>query len=253
MIISVLFSKRTEGLLVRYGIYSGWFATPEARTYKVYGSDFMRSVDCYYLWEYCIKKYSHPATTLIIDQKSPLKPEFGEEVTHVEMVQNFGHAVGNRNTYCGMVRTIFMGLMHAFCNDLDYAIYVEQGCLLYGHNIIENIVADNSSSGIIIPSGRGTPQPVQTSFFCIRRDYIIEFLREYTKIPLPDNRMSPEKKIHAICQRLPSAIVDLGVGRARPINFSADRFFVKHCTELELKAFCNLVGYDLERRPEAVV
>lgn len=106
---------------------------------------------------------------------------------------------------------------------------------------------EHPDADVIIPSGDGTPQPIQMGFFIVRRRAIPAFIKGYTDLQsrFPDNIMSPEKKIANVCKELVSAIIPLGFGRARPIIFSSSHFFVKHMNENELRSFAAKVAFDL--------
>jgi hypothetical protein len=229
---------------MNYGIFTGWYADHQARPYPSYGDEFVRSVDCYYLWQHCVSRYTRPESTLVINSNSPLVPRWDEAARVLDLDQNFGHAVKNQNHLSGVSRTWLLGLLYAFANNYDYGVCVEQGCLLYGDGFIETFLEAGAGAELIIPTGTGTPRPVQTSLFAVSRRAIPEFVFRYSSFGQGDNALSPERKMARVASKMSSAIVPTGPGRARPVDFTAPHFFMKHGSREEIRTFANLVRYD---------
>ncbi|WP_338663235.1 hypothetical protein VQH23_24255 [Pararoseomonas sp. SCSIO 73927] len=232
---------------MKYDIISGWYSDGAVRPYKVNGDDFVRSVECFYLWEWCIRRYTSPDQIYIVDSASPIVPELPvkSNMNWVRFSRNFGHAIKSKDTLSGWSRALLSGLLYSYCNGSDYAVLIEQGSLFYGPQIIENEIARHPDAGVIAPAGYGTPQPLQTGIMIFRTSIVPEFIARYAAIPQPDggpNGISPEKKVHSAATGMNLALSDLRFGRSRPMNFDRDEMFVRHATATELQAFLQKVG-----------
>ncbi len=165
----------------------------------------------------------------------------------MRLEQNFGHParLPPGVQYCGASREVLLGLIYCYVNDFDYAVHVEQGSLLKGERFIERIIEANPDADLIVPSGERTPQPTGYGFFIVSRRGIPGFIKSYTDFPQTDAKLSVERKLLAVTETMPSAVINLKYGRQRPIDFQTSHFFVKHMVLRELEAFCEVVGYDL--------
>jgi hypothetical protein len=233
-------------MTITYGIYSGWYCDHAPRPYKTFGDEFMRSLDCFRLWKHCVDAYTNPARIFITDSASPVRipPNWlDERFEYVRLVKNFGHAAVAETPLSGWARAMLLGLTYCFANGFDYAVCVEQGTLLKGDGIIERLIAQHPKADLIIPSGKGTPQPVQTGIFIVRSSAVPEVAAQYCSIRANDREFSPERKLADVARRLEASVVDLGFGRTRPIDFDRDHFFVKHLSSEELAQFRESIGY----------
>ncbi|ONG47343.1 hypothetical protein BKE38_23755 [Pseudoroseomonas deserti] len=236
---------------MKYDIISGWYCDTEPKSYRVFGDDYVRSVGCFYLWEWCVRTFTSPDQIYILESGSPLLPSLpqGTNINWVKLSQNFGHAVGCQHHHSGWSRALLSGLMYAYCNGSDHAVLVEQGSLFYGQNIIEQQIARYPDAGIIAPSGKGTPQPLQTGILIFRTAIVPDFIQRYTSLAEPDATLSPEKKVARVGAELGLTISDLRFGRSRPLDFSHEHFFLRHATREQLEAFVSHLG--LAEVPEA--
>lgn len=231
-----------------YSIVTGWYADHQARNYRALGDDFVRSVECFDIWYHCIRSFTSPSNILIVDSASPLRPSMPDDprISWVNLKRNYGHAVQGRSTLCGWSRALLLGLSYGFNNGDLYTVLVEQGTLFYGKDIIERQIAAHPDADIIAPSGSGTPQPLQTGILIFRSAIIPKFVENYTRISASDEALSPEKKVALAGNGMKIAFSNLPYGRRRPIDFSADHFFLRHCDLAELQAFTTRLGFGKE-------
>ncbi|WP_159998178.1 hypothetical protein [Roseomonas sp. 18066] len=234
-----------------YDIISGWYCDAAPKPYRVFGDDYVRSVGCFYLWEWCLRKFTAPDQIYILESASPVLPSLPRRsnINWTRLSRNFGHAVGCPHHYSGWSRALLSGLMLAYCNGHDHVVLVEQGSLLYGEDIIERQIAQYPEAKIIAPSGRGTPQPLQTGMLIFRTAIVPDFIQRYTAIAEPDALLSPEKKLARVGREIGLALSELPFGRRRPLDFAQETFFLRHATTGELQAFAELLG--LEKVPDA--
>ncbi|MGV1789653.1 hypothetical protein [Rhizobium sp. A37_96] len=234
-----------------YSIVTGWYADNRARDYKAYGDDFVRSAECFDIWYHCIRAFTSPSNILVIDSASPLRPRMPEDprISWVNLKRNYGHAVQGHSALCGWSRALLLGLSYGFANGDLYTVLVEQGTLFYGKDIIERQIAAHPDADIIAPNGAGTPQPLQTGILIFRSAMIPKFVENYTRVAASDDALSPEKKVALAGNGMKIAFSDLPFGRRRPIDVSADHFFLRHCNLAELHAFTTRLGFGKELLP----
>lgn len=231
-----------------YSIISGWYADHQARDYPTKGDDFVRSASCFPIWYNCISRFTAPTNILIIDSASPVQPPLPADprISYIALQKNFGHAAQGRSFLSGWSRALLCGLMYGYANGDLYTVLVEQGTLFYGNDIIERQIARYPTADVIAPSGAGTPQPLQTGILIFRTSIIPQFVRNYTQITVPDQVISPEKKVAIAAEGLRLQLSDLPFGRVRPIDFSASHFFLRHCNMAELRSFTEKLGFGRE-------
>jgi hypothetical protein len=119
-------------------------------------------------------------------------------------------------------------------------------------------------------SGEDTPQPLQQSFFIVRRDGMRRFLAGLHLIAKPDKIIAPEWKfmlaslgahgalIEWLCgnevrrsrlhrvlghlmQRMGYDLLPIGWGRSRPLDPSARHFYFQHGTQEEIHQYLRLL------------
>ncbi len=211
----------------------------------------MRSAECSKLWWHCVNRFTRAAHVFITDSNSPVPmfrpPIMQYPVEYNRLVKNFGHPAQEDSVFSGCARSTMLGLLFCYVNDFDHAVLLEQGCLIYGENFFERLIQEYPDADVIIPDGARTPQPIQMGLFIVKRPAIPAFIKGYHDLltKFTDREMSPEKKIAEICKGLNTATINLGAGRARPVNFSATHFFVKHLSTADLKQFADKVNYAL--------
>ena len=267
---------------MKYILASGWWSCEahEDTRQLTYGSDFIRSEHFHSLWRKSINKFCSPEEIIIVDSASPVKPDINDDIKWLELSENFGHATNHTGKYSGYSRAIFVSMVYAYFNDYDYWVYIEQDCLVYGQDIIENIIKDNHNKKIIYGNGQGTSQPIQQSFMIFHKDALLSFIRRYCRFNATDLELSPEKKFYfaanAITCYLPSQIlkyiytgsknkyiayskniikkfistmdqfgtISYGYGRDKPVDFACDFFYVQHLSDDEIEQVeRNLANY----------
>lgn len=264
-----------DGATPRYVIGSGWWSTEEEAASvnpkrKDLGDDFIRSPQFFDLWRESIERFTSPERVIVVDSNAPLKPsaDAREGVEWVSLPFNAKHATDHLGRWSGWMRSVLVSASYALATECDYFVYVEQDCLLHGENIVEDCVRA-SRTGISFGSGEGTPQPIQQSFFAVRRDRLLSFVTNLHRLVPNDRDLSPEWKfVCASCAPLVWAankgllrtrrrreralnyamdrhfdFLPVGTGRTRPIPFDQAQFYFQHGTRDEVAVYSNLVGY----------
>ena len=265
-----------------YLIGSGWWCSdadersvnPER---KLLGDDGIRAGDFFRVWRESIRRCTSPAAIVVIDSRSPVKPDSAlrAEVVWVELPFNAKHSTKHVGQWSGWMRSVLLSGHYAVISDADYFVYVEQDCLLQGKGIIEHCIA-HMSADLMFGSGKGTPQPVQQSFFIVRRRVLARFLDNLVALRATDRNLSPEWKfVYAswwpfvvasnlgllkyaplrllalrIAQRFFYDHLPIGAGRARPLPTDAPYLYFQHGTSEELAAYVAGSGTELVA-PEA--
>ncbi len=234
-----------------YSIVTGWYADDKARDYRVLGDDFVRSVECFDIWYHCVRSFTSPSNILVIDSASPLRPKMPDDprISWVSLKRNYGHAVQGHSTLSGWSRALLLGLGYGFANGDLYTVLVEQGTLFHGKDIIERQIEAHPEADIIAPNGSGTPQPLQTGILIFRSAIIPKFIGNYTRVAAADDALSPEKKVALAADGMKIAFSSLPFGRRRPLDLSADHFFLRHGTLAELHAFTTRLGFGKDLLP----
>jgi hypothetical protein len=148
-------------------------------------------------------------------------------------------------------------------------VYVEQDVLLFGSGIIEHCIS-RMRKPLMFGSGEGTPQPLQQSFFIVRRDGMRRFLAGLHLIAKPDKIIAPEWKfmlaslgahgalIEWLCgnevrrsrlyrmlghlmQRMGYDLLPIGYGRSRPLDPGARHFYFQHGSQEEIREYLRLL------------
>jgi len=252
-----------------YIICSGWWCgenDSSNNTRVLVGDDSIRGKEFHNLWYQSITNFTNPQKIFIVDSNSPILPELNKEDKRIEFVSlplNAGHSTKHKGKYSGWLRSVLMGLEYAYLSDTDYFVYVEQDALLYGENIIEECIS-KMTKPYMFGNGKGTKQPLQQSFFIIRRDGMAKFLSRIQSIKANDSKFSPEMKfayattlfwrlfpdlffntrgtwrlvkLYVNCNFIP-----FGYGRSRPMNFSDSKFYFQHGSKEELNTYLSLIN-----------
>jgi hypothetical protein len=199
-----------------------------------------RQVDFFNLWYKSISNFTNPSKIILIDSNSPIKPNLNgkENVNLYSLSKNYGAAVDgtSKGVLSGWDRSILLSASIAFLDDCDYFVYVEQDCILWGKNIIEDIIEGIGDKKIVLGSGLGTPQPIQQSLVIIKKDFIPTFLHLEMSSSNEELKISPENRYY---NKFKDSIklLDIGYGRKRPINFNDDQFYAQHLNTNELNYF----------------
>ena len=239
----------------RYMIGSGWWCSGEDAALSHHKGDAkIRTADFHRLWYEQICNNTNPSRILIVDSASPVLPSLNENDERVHLhrlATNPGHATNCSTQFCGWTAAVLCGLQDFIHTDNDYFVYVEQDVLLHGKGIIEYAIS-KMTSPFMFGDAKGIPQPLQQSFFIIRKDGAAQFLSKLLGMPESDKELSPERKFHYACQSglLSSSalrwvgrkirkydFLPFGYGRKRPIDFDAPYYYFQHGTSEELSVF----------------
>jgi hypothetical protein len=255
-----------------YVIASGWWCCSDDRLIntdrKRLGDDLIRSREFFEVWLESVKSTTSPKAIVVVDSCSPVKPEamLIAQVEWLSLPFNAGHATSTVGRWSGWSRAFVVAATYAWMADVEYFVYVEQDCLLLGSNIVEHCL-DRMTRDVMVGNASGTPQPLQQSFFIIRRKALAGFIRNFTSIGASDREMTPEWKfaiscndhLSCICRISPYLAIKtykilrrfgfkffdtlpfLG-GRQRPINFSNPFVYFQHGTKDELYKYFSLVS-----------
>jgi GT2 family glycosyltransferase len=257
---------------MKYIIGSGWWCSEnkENDRDKLYGDDSIRSVDFHYHWLSSIEKNTSPDKICIIDSNSPIKPKISsDKIIYIELNENGGHSTKHVGKYSGWMRSVLHSMSYAQNSNCEYYIYVEQDVLLHGKGIIEYCIK-NMKKPYMFGKCNLFHNPLQQSFFIIKKDSIDSFLSKIYSINYTDNQISPEKKFAISSSRffnlLPKFIfvspknklfkkmtwrvqnlickaignyqyLPIGYGRDKPINFEDDYYYFQHATKDEIHEY----------------
>lgn len=248
-----------------YIIGSGWWCSEndgesDSVNRKLLGDNTIRSKEFHNLWYESVCNNSCPEKIIIIDSNSPIKPELNTVDQRLELISlpvNSGHSTSCKGQFCGWTKSVLLGLQYAILSEVDYFVYVEQDVLLHGQNIIEHCIG-NMTKPFMFGSGKGTPQPLQQSFFIIKISHAALFINNMHRINKSDKDMSPEikfslatsksnvmlgylsnilsNKLLKQCLKVAKGydVLPVGYGRTRPINFSDEFFYFQHGSKSEL-------------------
>lgn len=245
-----------------YIIGSGWWCGNDTRE-NLFGDDEIRSLDFHEKWYQSIIDNTNPDKIVIVDSASPVKPKLNKNDDRLEFLSlnnNAGHSTNLRDgfRFCGWTASVLLTLQYTELCDTDYFVYVEQDVLLKGNGIIENVIKhmEDNNLDYIFGSPGSTSQPLQQSFFIIKKAFIPYFIRNIKKIPFDDSIIGPEYKfaiaVSGLSKIIPSFLfmnryfrflyrklikvnyMNIGYGRQRPINFEDDFFYFQHATREEL-------------------
>lgn len=262
-----------------YVIGSGWWCTdnPQPVAGRPYaGSDVIRSAEFHHLWSAVIDAWTAPSSVVLIDSASPTRPPIiNPGYQTVRLSHNPGHATVHTGHYCGWTASVLHSLEYALSADADYMVYVEQDVLLFGDRIIEHCIK-RMRKPLMFGSGVGTPQPLQQSFFIVRKDGMRRFLAGLHAIDSPDKIISPEWKfllsslgahgraVEWLCSSpkrrarlfrvfgslMQTAGYDslpIGYGRTRPLGLNDPYFYFQHGSLDELRHYAALLPSSIRR------
>ncbi|WP_157922174.1 hypothetical protein, partial [Escherichia coli] len=252
---------------MKYIVGSGWWCN-EKEDYreKCYGDNSIRGKEFHQKWYESLLLNTSPAEIYIVDSDSPIKPNFDKRIKFVSLNENGGHSTNLTGKYSGWMRSVIHSMSYAQCCDCDYYIYVEQDVLLKGKGIVEYCIS-KMTKPFMFGLCHDHHNPLQQSFFIIKKDYIDIFLSRLYLIKYNDFDISPEKKFalatspffHLIPQilfvrpksklmlrlfwRIQNTLakilgsydyLPIGYGRDRPINLSDKYYYFQHGTMEEI-------------------
>jgi hypothetical protein len=254
---------------IDYMIGSGWWCTentPRVPGRPYHGSDVIRSAEFHHLWSAVLDELTSPKLVLLVDSASPSPaPITNRTYRTITLPRNPGHSSVHTGHYCGWTASVLYSLEYALSADIDYLVYVEQDVLLHGPGIIEHCI-EHMRKPLMFGSGAGTPQPLQQSFFIVRRDGMRAFLAGLHAIDQPDRVIVPEWKfllaslgvsgrlaewvcsgeqrrarvfrlLGGLMQSIGFDVLPVGYGRARPIDIRAPYFYFQHGSLAEVQQY----------------
>lgn len=257
-----------------YVIGTGWYCGPLDKNNserKILGDSIIRGSEFHHIWFETLMHYTKAKRIIMVDSASETKPplcEKGKKIVELISLEiNPGHATKHRGAYSGWMASVILGIEYAMMSDFDYFVYVEQDLLLKGEGIIEDCIM-SMKTPYLFGSGDGTPQPLQQSFFIIRKDGYKSFLSRVHQILSDDGAVSPEWKFYfaannpslispillrhggKIYKKIASLLVKLmgsfmrgydilpyGFGRSRPLDFSQNKYYFQHGAVDELQKY----------------
>jgi hypothetical protein len=229
---------------MKYLIGTGWWCDETGihthTKHQPYVDKETRQQSFFDLWYKSVMSFTKPSKIVVIDSNSPVKPNLSEKknVILYSLDNNYGAALDGttERILSGWDRSILLSATVAFFEDCDYFVYVEQDCLLWGENIIENIIDSMGDKKIALGNGGGTPQPLQQSLVIIRKDYIPFFTNLEMTSSQEELSFSPESRYF---NKFKDDIkfFDIDFGRKRPIDFNKNHFYAQHLNKEELKTF----------------
>jgi hypothetical protein len=250
-------------------IGTGWWcadAEPPAPGRRYMGSDVIRSAEFHHLWSAAVDHYTHAESVFIVDSASQQKPPITNPAYRMmSLPRNPGHAQVHSGHYSGWTASVIHSLEYALSSDVDYFVYIEQDALVHGEGIIEHCI-EKMRRPLMFGSGQGTPQPLQQSFFIVRKDAMRPFLAGLHAIRLKDNTLCPEWKFvlaslglsgrpfefllssercrsvlyrwfGSLMQSIGFDLLPVGFGRSRPIDFDAAYFYFQHGDLAEVREY----------------
>ncbi|MEG3765200.1 hypothetical protein [Alteromonas sp. 14N.309.X.WAT.G.H12] len=259
----------------KYIIGTGWWCTQnDTRLDKfLNGEDFIRSAEFHSLWAESIVKNTSPTSVVVIDSASPIKAKWDCTLLPYQIIslnKNAGHATNLKNDlFCGWTSSVLLSAEYASLCDCDYYVYVEQDALLHGEGIIEHCISTMGDAAYLFGRSDNNVQPLQQSFFIIRKDALNKFICRLRSIKYSDKDISPEVKFAVatspllfslphilyvqksslmgkVKRRIVTKLLKLfgkysylpvGYGRSRPIDFDDDYFYFQHGSAEELEKY----------------
>ena len=261
----------------KYIIGTGWWCNESGVALDkdnrlAYGDDEIRGSLFQEKWIKSITENCQPEKIIIVDSGSPTPPPSTNfsDVEYVKLNENAGHSSNHTGDLCGWSRGMIMSAMYALNCDCQYYVYVEQDVLLKGNGIIEHAIS-KMNKPYMFGSNKGKNQPLQQSFFIIKRTHLSKFISNFLSLNYRDDEIPAEVKfalssspLYKIIPKwlfkgiLPGTIigrvtyrlqmmaakqianfdpVPFGSGRDRPINFSDDFLYFQHASKDELNEY----------------
>jgi hypothetical protein len=260
-----------------YIIGSGWWCNEsgvelDKDNRLAYGDDEIRGSLFQEKWIKSITDNCNPDKIIIVDSNSPTPPpnlDFGN-VEYVKLNENAGHGSNHTGELCGWSRGMIMSAMYALNCNCEYYVYVEQDVLLKGQGIIEHAIS-TMKKPYMFGANKERNQPLQQSFFIIKRSYLSKFISRFLMLNYRDDEIPAEVKF-ALCSSpfyriipkflfkiiVPGTLIGrityrlqmiaarwiayfdptpFGAGRDRPLNFSDKHLYFQHGSKDELNEY----------------
>lgn len=243
-----------------YMIASGWWCSGDSAVLDHHrGDSRIRDVEFHHNWYQLIDRFTSPSRILIVDSASPVPPPVAKNDPRIHvhtLAKNPGHATVCEDQFCGWTAAVLVGLQDCLHSDNEYFVYIEQDVLIYGQGIIEYAIS-KMKHDYMFGDAIGIPQPLQQSFFIIRRDGIAPFLSRILAMTEPDRVLSPERKFHYATLPYIGAhkafrwlgnkirrydFLPFGYGRKRPIEFLSPYYYFQHGSADEIASFSGVLA-----------
>jgi hypothetical protein len=127
---------------------------------------------------------------------------------------------------------MYIGSMYAFFNDIEYAVWVEQDCLIHGDGIIDRAVENMGDADFSMGLWQHKLK-LETCFIVFRTGRIFDIWKAFKEEASP----FPELRYHALTQKFKFRPLPFGVGRARPIPWSDQYYYAQQLTDEEIEKF----------------
>ncbi|KKN47982.1 hypothetical protein LCGC14_0657400 [marine sediment metagenome] len=230
---------------MQYVIGSGWWcdhaAGLGAHQNKCVGHPIIRSLPWHDIWKYFIFRYTTPRKVVIVDSASPVTPAADARIEFISLDRNYQYirtCRGVGNSYNGWLRGFALGAWYAWSCSCDF-IYVEQDCLVVGEDWPQALT--KMAEGRYPLFGRKCNSPLQQSLVFLPYRRIPEFLHALMAIKSSAS-MICESAFFKTAKRVPFRLLPFGVGRTRPIDFSAKQLYGQHWTRQELMLLAKREG-----------
>lgn len=211
------------------------------------------------LWYNHVKEYASPDHIFVLDQTNQhLSREAGKMIVRRSYISdyenaylsivpsgNLGHVhqlIGQQepkkdHQWCGWSASVIALSWLGYNADVDWWVYVEQDCLIFGR-IIEAAINEAELHKKDMLFGSCKIMNAAQSFFIVRHRFIPHFTKEYLMGPSDsDPNSRPEKKFAALQKANPGKVgrFSFGVDRDRPIPWDEPFFYVQQLTEEEIR------------------
>jgi hypothetical protein len=223
---------------MRYVIGSGWWCSQPGGTARrefglqKVGHPVIRGKKFFDMWLYFVRRYTDPVKIVVVDSASPILPAGAHTNPGYEFIsldRNY-HSVP-KTPYNGWIRGFMAGAWYAWNCDAHF-IYVEQDCLVIGKDWVD--VLAKAAGGRKPLFGSRFRSPIQQSLVFLPYACIPRFLYLLTSFK---NSMTCETRFHEtskVKHGMGYGILPFGVGRVRPIDWTARHLYAQHWSDEEL-------------------
>jgi hypothetical protein len=214
------------------------------------------------MWLESVNRTLRPEFICIADNASPCKSPLrrNENVQWLDLPRNAGHASQSVSHLSGWSESFLATLEVFLASSADMYVYFEQTLLVSADGFREELWR-RSTQGPVLTSGKGSPQPVNSALFAVRREHAKVLLDRYRSLRHRDSVVSPERKLLAAASGAPLPLLNslpgagggrlvslaafaswkrnwsgLGGGRARPIPWHKS-YSLKHPSLEELRRY----------------